>query len=502
MHKVLFATSEAVPFAKTGGLADVSGALPGQLRQLGHDVALVMPAYRCALNSGQPIRKLDIAFDIPVGNRAITGTIYQSEAPNSDVPVYLIGQDEYFDRDHLYGEGGVDYRDNCERFVFFNRAVLESIRLLELNIDVIHCNDWQTGLIPCYLEAEYRAATHYENIATLITIHNLAYQGRFWHWDMLLTGLDWKLFNWKQLEFHGDLNLLKAAIVFADSISTVSPTYAQEIQSAPLGCGLEGALSQRKGVLSGILNGVDYAEWHPSTDEHLVQTFDIKSWQQGKPKCKQALQESLGLPDEPHVPLIGVVSRLAEQKGIDLVVYIMERWARHEDAQWVVLGTGARELEKQLERIGATFPSRVSAKLEFSNALAHQIEAGSDIFLMPSRYEPCGLNQIYSLAYGTVPVVHQTGGLADTVFNATKASLENRTANGFVFDKFNVEECEQSLRRAIKVYGEEPRVWAQIVETGMAQDHSWRTSAEQYSQLYRDTVTRRLETTRKRTVRA
>jgi starch synthase len=499
--KVLFATSEAVPFAKTGGLADVSGALPSQLRQLGHDVVVFMPAYRCVFESGLPIRKLDIHFDVPVGNRAIHGSICVSEMPNSDVPIYFIHQEEYFDRDHLYGEGGVDYRDNCERFVFFNRAVLEAIRLLDLDIDIIHCNDWQTGLIPCYLEAEYRAVARYEKIATLTSIHNMAYQGQFWHWDMLLTGLDWKYFNWKQLEFHGDLNLLKAAIVFSDSINTVSPTYAAEIQSAPLGCGLEGALSQKRDVLSGILNGVDYDQWHPQNDQHIAETFDEKTWKTGKAACKQALQKSLGLSEEPKTPVIGIVSRLVEQKGIDMILYIMERWARYENAQWVVLGTGTPEYEKQLRQLADNFPTKVAAKLEFSNALAHQIEAGSDLFMMPSRYEPCGLNQIYSLAYGTLPIVHKTGGLADTVFNLTEQSAKSKTSNGFVFEPFNVEACEKCLRTALDVYLNQTELWQQLVETAMAQDHSWRASAQQYSQLYRDTMARRAAE-RKQIVRA
>ncbi len=494
MQKLLFATSEAVPFAKTGGLADVSGALPEQLRQLGHDVTVIMPAYRCIFESGLPIRKLDFKFDVPVGNRAVSGRFYVSEMPNSDVPIYFVAHDEYFDREHLYGEGGVDYRDNCERFVFFNRAVMEAIRIFDLSIDVIHCNDWQTGLIPCYLEAEYRTLPKYEKLATLITIHNMAYQGRFWHWDMLLTGLDWKYFNWKQLEFHGDLNLLKAAIVFADSINTVSPTYAEEIQTSGFGCGLEGVLTQRREVLSGILNGIDYAEWHPSNDKHLPVHYDVTTWQAGKASCKEALQRELGLPVDPHIPVVGIVSRLAEQKGIDLVLYIMERWARYENVQWVVLGTGQREYEKQLDRIATSFPDRVAARLEFSNAVAHQIEAGSDFFLMPSRYEPCGLNQMYSLTYGTVPVVAATGGLADTVRNAIPETLENKTANGFSFDLYNVEECERVLRSAVDMFLNQPAAWQQVVETGMQEDFSWRASARRYSQLYHDTVARGKQT--------
>ncbi len=250
---ILFATSEAVPFAKTGGLADVCGALPIELARLGHRPTVIMPAYRKVRYCGLPIEPLGIDFIVPIGSKTVTGHLLRSRLPDSDVPVYLVQQDQYFDRDELYGADGQDYIDNCERYVFFCRAVLEAIRLLELEVDVVHVNDWQTGLVPAYLKTEYRGLPRYERIASLFTIHNLAYQGKFWHWDMLLTGLDWKYFNWHQMEFHGMLNLLKTGLVFADRISTVSPRYAEEIQSSPLGCGLEGLLQHRRDSLSGIL---------------------------------------------------------------------------------------------------------------------------------------------------------------------------------------------------------------------------------------------------------
>lgn len=494
MLNLLFATSEAVPFAKTGGLADVCGALPIQLRQLGHAVTVIMPAYRCIRDSGIPIRKLDLEFEVPVGNRAVAGGLLAAELPDSDVPVYFVEQDDYFDRDHLYGEGGVDYRDNCERFVFFSRAALEAIRILQLQVDIVHCHDWQTGLVPVYLNAEYRVAHPYERVASVMTIHNMAYQGRFWHWDMLLTGLDWKYFNWKQLEFHGDLNLLKAGIVFADSITTVSPRYAEEIQTADYGCGLASVLAQRHDDLRGILNGVDYAQWNPSTDPHLEATYDVTDWKSGKAACKSAVQEELGLPKASETPLIGVVGRLAEQKGLDLILDIMHRWSDHENVQWAVLGTGEREYEKRLERLAAAFPQRVAVRLEFSNRMAHRIEAGSDLFLMPSRFEPCGLNQFYSLIYGSVPVVHATGGLADTICNADAQSIADKTANGFSFDTYNVDQCEIALRKAIDTYHTDRTTWDQLVQTGMSQDWSWRASAEKYSQMYHDAISR-LKTT-------
>ncbi len=300
---ILLATSEAVPFAKTGGLADVCGALPIELAKLGHRPAIILPAYRQTRYCKQPIEELGIEFVVPIGSKTVAGHLLRSTLPGTDVPVYLVRQDQYYDRDQLYSVDGKDYNDNCERFVFFSRAVLEAVRLLDLNVDVIHANDWQTGFIPAYLKIEYHNLPRYQQIASLFTVHNISYQGQFWHWDMLLTGLDWKYFNWHQMEFHGKLNILKTGMVFADSISTVSPRYALEIQSNPLGCGLEGVLQYRRNVLSGILNGIDPKEWNPATDKLLAANYDVTSFTRGKPLCKAALQKELGLPLEPEVPL-------------------------------------------------------------------------------------------------------------------------------------------------------------------------------------------------------
>ncbi|MEM8681205.1 MAG: glycogen/starch synthase, partial [Planctomycetota bacterium] len=357
MLKALMATSEVTPLAKTGGLADVCGALPGALRQLGHEVTLIMPAYRCALRSclAQPT---GISCEIPVGGKLVPAEYLTATLPNSDVPVILVKQDQYFDRDGLYGDGQVDFRDNCERFVFFSRAVLEAIRVLDLDIQLIHCNDWQTGLIPAYLEIEYRAARAYERIASLFTIHNLAYQGQFWHWDMLLTGLDWKYFNWRQLEFFGDLNLLKAGVVFADEVSTVSPRYAEEIQTPQHGFGLDGLLQQQKNKLSGILNGVDYTTWNPSIDDYLPQKFGLQNWPAGKAAARQKLQADLGMRMDSSAPLIGVIGRVTEQKGSDLVAQLIERWAPTQAAQWVILGSGDKQIEQRLSQVAREYPHR------------------------------------------------------------------------------------------------------------------------------------------------
>jgi starch synthase len=487
--KILLTSSEAVPFAKTGGLADVCGALPIELARLGHEPVLILPAYRHARYGGVPITPLGIDFIVPIGSKTVTGHLLQSTLPGNGVPVYLIQQDYYFDRDELYRSNGKDYTDNCERFVFFSRAVLEAIRLLELQVDVIHANDWQTGLIPAYLKIEYRNLPRYQQIASVFTIHNMAYQGQFWHWDMLLTGLDWKYFNWHQMEYYGKLNLLKTGLVFADSLSTVSPRYAEEIQTTAFGCGLEGVLQHRRDVLSGILNGIDESEWNPDTDPVLAATYSAETVREGKPRCKAALQAELGLPERPDAPLIGFVGRLAEQKGIDLIAKTIPEWAGTNDAQWVILGTGEPVYHQLFKNLAQRYPKNVAARLEFSDTLAHRIEAGADIFLMPSRYEPCGLNQMYSLRYGTVPVVRETGGLADTIVDANPQTLEAGTANGFSFREDNPLALSETLGRAVDAY-RHADVWKQLIATGMRQDWSWTRSARQYVKLYEQTVAR------------
>jgi starch synthase len=486
---ILLATSEAVPFAKTGGLADVCGALPIELARLGHRSAVILPAYRRVHYCGLPIESLSIDFIVPIGSKMVTGHLLRGKLPGCQVPVYLVQQEQYYDRDQLYGADGKDYIDNCERFVFFSRAVMEAVRLLDLKVDVIHANDWQTGLVPAYLKIEYRGLPRYEQIASLFTIHNMSFQGQFWHWDMLMTGLDWKYFNWQQMEFHGKLNLLKTGLAFADSISTVSRRYAQEIQSSPLGCGLEGVLQHRREVLSGILNGMDAGPWNPATDSYLAANYGAETVGQGKPVCKAALQKELGLPVNPQVPLVGFIGRLTDQKGLDLMAEVIPQWVQTAEVQWGILGTGQPKYHRLLETLAERFPQKVAARLEFSNSLAHRIEAGADIFLMPSRFEPCGLNQLYSLKYGTVPVVRATGGLADTIIDTNDQTLAAGTANGFSFEEYSSLALSETLRRACDAYAR-PEVWNKLVATGMRQDWSWARSARQYVELYQATVAR------------
>lgn len=486
--RIILASSEVVPFAKTGGLADVCGSLPIQLEKLGHEVTVFLPAYSQTQNCGLEIKETGVDFEIPVGAKLPRGSLLQSQLPDSNVRVYLIKQSDYFEREGIYSENGEDYADNCARFSFFCRSVLEAIRIKELKPDLIHANDWQTGLLPALLKVELGGVPMFENVASVFTIHNLAYQGIFWHWDMLLTGLDWKHFNWKEMEFYGKLNLLKTGIVFADKITTVSPTYAHEIQGAEQGCGLESVLQHRANDLTGILNGIDDEVWNPSIDPHLVVNYQVHNWQTGKAQCKQQLQELLGLDVAADVPLVGIVGRLASQKGWSLILPVMESWLEKQDVQWAILGTGDPAYHRALENLASKHPRKLAARLEFSNQVAHQIEAGSDLFLMPSQYEPCGLNQMYSMAYGTVPVVRKTGGLADTVVDCNADNLQAGTANGFHFEEFTAEALQQGLDRAVQTYRDQPAVWQQLVETGMKTDWSWRASALLYEQLYQTAV--------------
>jgi starch synthase len=487
---ILFATTEAVPFCKTGGLGDVCGSLPLELARLGHRPVIVMPAFRQALSSGRRIEPTGVRFEIPIGRKTVPGSLLRGTLPGDKVPVYLVHQPQYYDRPELYRENGHDYKDNCERFVFFCRAALEAIRLLELETELVHCHDWPTGLIPAYLKTELCGVPQYDGIASLLTVHNIAYQGNFWHWDMELTGLDWKYFNWRQMEFYGNLSFLKTGLAFANTINTVSPRYAEEIQRPPLSCGLEGILQYRRDDLFGIINGVDYSQWNPETDPYLGgHNYSVKNFADRKRACKTALQQEVGLPRITDQPLIAMIGRLADQKGFDLVAKLIPQWAPASAAQWVILGTGEPHFHQLFTELAQKFPDKLALRLAFSNELAHRIEAGADIFLMPSRYEPCGLNQLYSLKYGTVPVVHATGGLADTVTHLTDESLAAGTATGFCFEQYTTIALADALERACRAFSNRP-VWEQLIRTGMRQDWSWNHSAREYVALYQRKLTR------------
>jgi starch synthase len=492
--KVLVAASEVVGFAKTGGLADVAGSLPRALAGRGHDCRVILPLYRSARLGSQPLEQTPLSLTLPLGTKSVMGRVWSSRLPNSDVPVYLVEQPDYFERDDPHEGRGLyqftlpngqkrDYPDNSERFIFFSRAVLEVLRRLDWRPDIIHANDWQTGLVPVYLREEYRRLPGFEKVRSLFTVHNIAYQGVFWHWDLLLTGLDWRLFNYRQLEFHGHLNFLKAGIVFADAVSTVSPTYAREIRTPYFGCGLHGVLIERQHDLYGIVNGVDYSSWDPAVDPHLAAKYDMQTFEQGKPVCKRALQGRLNLPQEARAPLLGMVARLVEQKGIDLVLGAAPAILAS-GAQVVILGEGDPAYHRALLDLRRQYPAQVGVVIGFDEALAHQIEAGADMYLMPSLYEPSGLNQLYSMRYGTPPIVRFTGGLADTVVDCTPEALAAGTATGFTFVAIAADALTDAVRRGVNLYQGDAGLRARLVHTAMRQDWSWERVAGQYEKLY------------------
>ena len=496
--RILVAASEVVGFAKTGGLADVAGSLPRALAARGHKVAVVMPYYRAVRFMKSPPTRTDSVIPVPVNGQTYACRLYKGTLPKSDVPIYFVDHPDFFDRDDTYQGRGLyqqsmpggykaDYQDNAVRFTFFSRAVMEAIPALGFTPDVIHANDWQTGLVPAYLSEIYRARPGYGHMRSLFTIHNIAYQGMFNAGVMRLTELSPWLFNHNQLEYHGHLNMLKAGIVFADAVNTVSPTYAREITTPEYGCGLEGLLQEHRDKLTGIVNGVDYGVWDPAADPFIPINYDATTVFRNKPMSKAALQERFSLPVEDNRPVLGMVARLVSQKGIDLVLGAATGLLEL-GCQLVFLGDGDPQFHQELEEFQRRYPTRVGLYLGFSEQLAHLVEAGSDLFLMPSRYEPSGLNQLYSLKYGTPPVVRATGGLADTIVGATEATLKNGTATGFSFAGYTATELYEAVKWALDLYRERPRDFQQVVRTAMNQDWSWSRSAAEYETLYRHTL--------------
>jgi len=481
--RILLAASEVAPFAKTGGLADVAGALPKALTKLGHDVRVVLPKYRGVDATKFRLRQVLTDLPVPVAGRSEPAIIW--EGAIGSAPVYFVQSDRYFDREALYQTKEGDYPDNAERFAFFSRAVLELPRALQFAPDVYHCNDWQAGLVPTYLRTTRRGASSVQGAGVLFTVHNLGYQGLFPPEALATANLGQELFTPFGIEFYGKVNFLKAGLVYSDLVNTVSRKYSEEIQTEEFGCGLEGVLRARARDLYGILNGIDYDEWHPTLDLHTVAKFSREDLA-GKRACKADLQRAFGLPERPEVPVLAVISRLTPQKGMDLVAEALDPILAL-DAQLVLLGTGDAELHEAFEAAKRRHPSRVGLKLGFDVALSHKIEAGGDMFLMPSRYEPCGLNQMYSLAYGTVPVVRATGGLDDTIqaFDPTTGQ-----GTGFKFDEAAAEVLVMTLRGAIALF-RQPEHWHRLMLNGMACDFSWDRSAREYQALFQQIVERR-----------
>jgi starch synthase len=480
VDRILFASSEVHPLVKTGGLADVSGSLPVALKNLRRDVRVMMPAYRAALDKLEGID--EIATLALAGGK--TARLLESRIPGSSVRIWLVDSPAHYDRDGgPYGtsEGG-DWPDNAARFALFARAI-EAVALDRAGLgwrpDLVHCNDWQCGLVPALLaQAPARPAT-------VFTIHNLSYQGLFPAESFAALDLPASLWSMHGLEFFGQVSFIKGGIVFADMLSTVSPRYASEIQTPEFGCGLDALLRHRSDRLVGILNGADYRHWNPARDPHIVRSYN--AWTPaGKLASKTALQSQFGLPADKDVPLIGMIGRLVEQKGFDLMLDILP-WLMSRKVQFVVLGSGDKSLERRLKSAAAKHPRQIGVHLAYDEVLAHRIEAGADIFVMPSRFEPCGLNQIYSLRYGTVPVVSRTGGLADTVIDADAQALASGIATGYVFNDPAPEHLQTALQRALDAW-HQPKVWKRLIFQGMQQDFSWRQSARHYLDLYRQAV--------------
>ncbi len=475
-------SSEIIPYAKTGGLADVVGTLPLYLEKAGHKISIFMPFYKSVRESGIDIKLSDITFDIPLGDTEYAVTLWKHFHHGSkSITTYFIQHDEYYDRDALYGTESGDYQDNAERFIFFSKAVIEAIKRLGLSIDIIHCHDWQTALIPVYLKTLFANDERFSSIKTVLTIHNLAYQGMFMQEVMKLTGLDMSLFNWKTLEHWGNVNFLKGGIVFADTLTTVSKKYAEEIGTVEFGCGLEDIIKEYENKLYGIINGVDYSEWSPEIDNLIPHKYSVDDLS-GKVLCKKQLQKKLKLP-QTEVPLLGIISRLAEQKGVDLLIVIMEDLMER-DLQLVVLGIGDEKYHQMLQEAVPKYNGKLSVNIMFDNKLAHEIEAGADIFLMPSKYEPCGLNQMFSLRYGAIPVVRETGGLADTIIDANEENLNNGTATGFTMKGYFAAELLFAIDRALEMYKSKTK-WSTLIKNAMMQDWSWEKSAYQYVELFK-----------------
>lgn len=470
--KILFVTSELVPFVKTGGLADVSAALPKALALMDHDIRIIIPKYSQINQRKYKIHPLISEFPIPQFTQR--ATIEHASYPSSEILVYFVKCDEYYDRADIYG----NYKDNADRAIFFSKAVLEFLKYINWSPEVIHCNDWQTALIPILLKNLYSLDHRYRPIRTLLTIHNLAYQGIFPAEKFTKTGLDKRFFNEQGLEFWGKLNLLKAGIIFADIINTVSPTYASEIQTKEYGYGLEEFLVQRRDTLFGIINGIDYKLWDPRTDPYIWHQYD-KTTLEKKEMNKKLLQNECKLPEK-DVPLIGVISRLVDQKGFDLFEEIIDTFFAL-NLQFVLLGTGMERYHDVFTEVSEKYPNKAAIFLKFDDILAHKIEAGADFFLMPSKYEPCGLNQLISLRYGTIPIVRKTGGLADSITDINTTNATQGT--GFVFHDYNSTELLEIIKKAIAFY-RTPKNRVTIIQRAMECDFSWQSSAKKYVQLY------------------
>lgn len=481
--KVLLVASESVPFAKVGGLADIIGALGKELVEEGIDARIVIPKHLSVYNfikeNNIKIKnRYEVSFQMEYGE----AKGYVEEVVYNKVIYYFIENENYFKRDGIYidNQTKYDYIDNLERFTFFSKATLEALKIFDFKPNIVHANDWQTGLIPVYLKTTYRMDSFFKTVKVIFTVHNLAYQGIFPVEQFVITGLDWKYFTINGLEYYGHLNLMKGGIVFSDIVTTVSKTYAEEIQTPEFGNGLEGVIKDKASAnkLFGIITGVDYQEWSPSNDIYLKKEFGLNydfNTLENKRKIKKMFLERNGIKNvDEKVPLIGIVSRLVDQKGFDLIFEILDELLKKK-IYFTVLGTGKSEYENKLRSIKENYPDKTVIFIGFDIPNSHYIEAASDIYLMPSRFEPCGLNQLYSIRYGTIPIVRNTGGLADTVKNEK---------TGFVFDNYNPDELLKTINYALDIYNNDYEKWKKMMINCMKEDWSWKKAAKNYIDLY------------------
>ena len=474
--EVVFVASEMVPFATTGGLGDVIGSLPKEIAKLGYRVSVFLPKYKKITQKEFPLEPAGKAFDVPLGSELETVQLYSIHL--KELTVYLVGHSEYFDREELYGTPMGDYPDNDRRFAFFQRAVTEGLKRLKIKPDVIHCHDWETGLIPVYLKTLYQGDPFFKRTKTVFTIHNLAYQGNFPPDSVPMTGLAWDEFRYERLEFYGKISFLKGGLVYSDVLTTVSQRYAQEIQSQGFGCGMEAVLVRRKDDLVGIVNGIDPKEWDPEHDPELEARFSGHNVS-GKKMCKQALQREHHLKLDPKIPVFGFVGRLVDQKGLDLLIPAVDQMVR-ENWQLVILGMGDEEYHRALRVLQKRYPEHVGLGITYDTKMAKRIYSGSDLFLAPSRYEPGGIGPMIALRFGTIPLVRETGGLVDTV---QEFNPKTGRGNGFIFPGYQTNDLLNTMRRAVQIYSDET-LWAKLMRNAMECDFTWHASAQKYAALY------------------
>lgn len=488
---IVWTTSEAAPYAKTGGLADVSYSLPYALAENGHNVSVFMPYYPQVM--AEKCADTECVYEllgVPFGDSNEQWAQIRQHKISENLSFYFIEFDRYFDRPKLYDWDGNEYSDNAERFIFLSRAIMQAVLALDIKVDVLHSNDWHTALCNVYVKSDlYKNSDNFSKTRSIITIHNIGYQGVFHKSNLYWTGLGWDYFNVHCFEFYDQLNFLKAGVLTADMVTTVSPTYAGEILTRDYGFSLERSLQQKavQGKLRGILNGIDLLEWDPETDKLLPYNFSAKDLT-GKAQCKAALQKEFGLAVRPDVPLYGVVSRLAHQKGLDIFIECIDEMLKKDDVQFVIIGSGEKWQESALLEYAKAYPDRFGTHIGYSNKLAHLVEAGADFFVMPSRYEPCGLNQMYSMKYGTVPIVRSTGGLEDTVSNYSAKNSDKAT--GFKFYDLYPAALRDTMRWAASVYLNDKPAFAKMVTNGMQIDFSWHHTAVEYEELYKHAKTR------------